>query len=40
MMKIQIDLPDDLAKKVDIYKATHGLKNKQATIIAMLKEIH
>lgn len=36
-MKIQIDIPEELNKKVEFYKTEHSLKTKEDAILQMLK---
>lgn len=36
---IQIELSDNLNKKVEFYKTEHGLKTKEEAILKMIKEI-
>jgi len=37
-MKIQLDIPEDLNKKLKILKAQKGFKNLQETIIYLILE--
>ena len=39
MAQIQIDLPNDINKKVAIYKINNNLKTKEQAIIKILKEL-
>jgi hypothetical protein len=38
-IKIQLELPDDVDKKVDHYKVEHELESKAEAIIQMLREL-
>lgn len=38
MVKIQIDVTEEISKKIDIYKAVRGIKDKKDAIIQMIIE--